>query len=91
MQAAMPIFVSCGYEYETAGEHEPAQSMTTTFRMCNVDLNEYEKAGGKKMLMQKMNDAVATATHPLPRKEGSAHEMNAKKMYQHGGSKSEWL
>lgn len=68
-----------GFEYETAGEHEPAQSMTTTFRMSNVDLNEYEKAGGKKMLMQKMNDAVATATHPLPRKEGSAHEMNAKK------------
>ncbi len=68
-----------GFEYEIAGEKEPAQSMTTTFRMSNVDLNEYEKAGGKKMLMQKMNEAVATATHPLPRKEGSAHEMNAKK------------
>lgn len=68
-----------GFEYEIAGEHEPAQSMTTTFRMSNVDLNEYEKAGGKKMLMQKMNEAVATASHPLPRKEGSAHEMNAKK------------
>jgi hypothetical protein len=68
-----------GFEYETAGEHEPAQSMTTTFRMSNVDLAEYEKAGGKKMLMQKMSDAVATASHPLPRKEGSAHEMNAKK------------
>lgn len=68
-----------GLSYEIAGEHEPAQSMTTTFRMSNVDLADYEKAGGKKMLMQKMNDAVATARHPLPRKEGSAHEMNAKK------------
>jgi FAD dependent oxidoreductase len=68
-----------GFRYETAGEQEPAQSMTTTFRMSNVDLGEYEKAGGKKMLRQKMNDAVATASHPLPRKEGSAHEMNAKK------------
>ncbi len=67
------------FEYEIAGEHEPAQSMTTTFRMSNVDLNEYEKAGGKKMFQQKMNDAVANASHPLPRKEGSAHEMNAKK------------
>jgi hypothetical protein len=66
-----------GFEYEIAGEHEPAQSMTTTFRMSNVDLAEYEKAGGKKMQMQKMNDAVATGSHPLPRKEGSAHEMNA--------------
>lgn len=68
-----------GFEYEIAGEKEPAQSMTTTFRMSNVDLEEYEKAGGKKMLKQKMHDAVATAKHPLPRKEGSAHEMNAKK------------
>jgi hypothetical protein len=68
-----------GFKYETAGEHEPAQSMTTTFRMSNVDLEEYEKAGGKKMLKQKMSEAVATAKHPLPRKEGSAHEMNAKK------------
>lgn len=68
-----------GFGYEIAGEKEPAQSMTTTFRMSNVDLSEYEKAGGKKMLMQKMNDAVATASHPLPRKEGSAHEMNAAK------------
>lgn len=68
-----------GFEYEIAGEQEPAQSMTTTFRMSNVDLTEYEKAGGKKMLVQKMNDAVSTAKHPLPRKEGSAHEMNAKK------------
>jgi FAD dependent oxidoreductase len=67
------------FKYEMAGEKEPAQSMTTTFRMSNVDLAEYENAGGKKMLMQKMNNAVATATHPLPRKEGSAHEMNAKK------------
>lgn len=67
------------FEYETAGKSEPAQSMTTTFRMSNVDLNEYENAGGKKMLMQKMNEAVANGTHPLPRKEGSAHEMNATK------------
>jgi hypothetical protein len=67
-----------GFAYELAGEKEPAQSMTTTFRMSNVDLDEYEKAGGKKMLQQKMNEAVTTAKHPLPRKEGSAHEMNAK-------------
>ncbi|MBL0356415.1 MAG: FAD-dependent oxidoreductase [Chitinophagaceae bacterium] len=68
-----------GFKCEIAGENEPAQSLTTTFRMSNVDLNEYEKAGGKKMLQQKMNDAVAEAVHPLPRKEGSAHEMNAAK------------
>lgn len=64
-----------GFAYETAGEKEPAQSMTTTFRMANVDLNEYEKAGGKKMLAQRMADT----SMPLPRKEGSAHAMNIPK------------
>src|SRR6476469_1837538 len=32
-----------GLECEIAGKTEPAQSMTTTFRMCNVDLDTYEK------------------------------------------------
>lgn len=64
-----------GLAYETAGELEPAQSLTTTFRMANVDLEAYEKAGGKKLLTQIM----AATTHPLPRKEGSAHAMNAEK------------
>jgi hypothetical protein len=68
-----------GYGYEIAGELEPAQSMTTTFRMSNVDLEKFAKAGGKKMLAEKMKEAVEKHTHPLPRKEGSAHEMNAKK------------
>jgi hypothetical protein len=68
-----------GFEYEIAGEKEPAQSMTTTFRMSNVDLQVYEYAGGKKMLIEKMKEAVESGMHPLPRKEGSAHEMNAQK------------
>lgn len=61
--------------YERAGEKEPAQSMTTTFRMANVEYDIYEAAGGKKMLKEKMAEAYAKGTHPLPRKEGSAHEM----------------
>ncbi len=64
-----------GIPYEKAGEAEPAQSMTTTFRMANVYLEAFEEAGGKKMLSQKMKEAVVTGKHPLPRKEGSAHEM----------------
>jgi hypothetical protein len=67
-----------GFAYETAGEHEPAQSMTTTFRMSNVDLAVYEREGGKKMLATKMRLAVETGRHPLPRKVGSAHAMNAR-------------
>jgi FAD dependent oxidoreductase len=68
-----------GFKCEIAGQAEPAQSMTTTFRMSNVDLDKFAKAGGKKMLAEKMNEAVEKGKHPLPRKEGSAHEMNAKK------------
>lgn len=64
-----------GYKYEIAGEIEPAQSLTTTFRMANVDLDEYEKAGGKKQLAKIM----AQTKHPLPRREGSSHAMNIEK------------
>jgi len=63
------------FEYELAGDREPAQSMTTTFRMCNVDLDRYEKAGGNKMMKEKMSDAFDSHSYALPRKEGSAHEM----------------
>jgi len=61
--------------YEVAGENEPAQSMTTTFRMCNVDLEKFEKAGGNKMMKERMSNAFDSGTYLLPRKEGSAHEM----------------
>ena len=37
-----------GFSYEIAGEFESAQSMTTTFRMSNVDLEKFRQAGGKK-------------------------------------------
>jgi hypothetical protein len=64
-----------GYPVEIAGENEPAQSMTTTFRMCNVNFDEFHNAGGNKMLKEKMKEAFETNTYYLPRKEGSAHEM----------------
>jgi hypothetical protein len=64
-----------GYRFELAGEKEPAQSMTTTFRMCNVDQQKFEKTGGNKMMKERMNEAFENKTYLLPRKEGSAHEM----------------
>ncbi|MGZ8556728.1 MAG: FAD-dependent oxidoreductase [Chitinophagaceae bacterium] len=64
-----------GYKFELAGEHEPAQSMTTTFRMCNVNLQKFEAEGGNKMMKEKMATVFENKTHLLPRKEGSAHEM----------------
>jgi len=63
--------------FEKAGDLEPAQTLTTTFRMSHVDLAAYEAAGGKKMLMEQMAAAVDEGTHALPRKGGSLHRMNA--------------
>ena len=64
-----------GIPYEKAGDIDPAQTLTTTFRMSNVNLGRYEAQGGKKMLMAKMAEAVESRRHPLPRKKGSAHAM----------------
>ncbi|MGA9579558.1 MAG: FAD-dependent oxidoreductase [Terrimicrobiaceae bacterium] len=64
-----------GIPYEKAGDIDPAQTLTTTFRMSNVNLGRYEAQGGKKMLMAKMAEAVESGRHPLPRKKGSAHAM----------------
>lgn len=64
-----------GAPLEEAGILEPAQTFTTTFRMCNVDLHAYEAAGGKKMLQATMAAAVENGTYGLPRKSGSIHEM----------------
>jgi len=64
-----------GIPYEKAGDIDPAQTLTTTFRMSNVNLGRYEAEGGQKMLMAKMAEAVESGRHPLPRKKGSAHAM----------------
>ncbi len=64
-----------GILYEKAGTLDPAQTLTTTFRMSNVDLNRYKEAGGKTMLMARMDEALERGSHPLPRKAGSAHAM----------------
>src|SRR5699024_7446049 len=67
-----------GFSYEVAGELESAQSMTTTFRMSNVDLKKFDNTGGKSIMKEKMKAAYETGRYPLPRKEGSAHEMSQK-------------
>jgi hypothetical protein len=61
--------------FERAGDIEPAQTLTTTFRMSNVDFDKFTRGGGKKMLDEKMREAVEKGTHPLPRKSGSVHPM----------------
>jgi hypothetical protein len=64
-----------GIAAEKAGDLEPAQTLTTTFRMCNVDLAKFDQAGGHRMLNERMREAFDSGSHPLPRKKGSAHAM----------------
>jgi hypothetical protein len=60
-----------GFGYETAGASEPAQTLTTTFRMANVD-RERRKAIGRDELHALM-EAAARDGYDLPRREGSDH------------------
>lgn len=60
-----------GFEYELAGELSPAQTLTTTFRMINVD------QGARKRLtkddLRALMLAAAADGYDLPRRDGSDH------------------
>jgi hypothetical protein len=61
-----------GLGYELAGQDEPAQTLTTTFRLVNVDL-ERRRALGKEGLHRLMAEAAAGGAYDLPRRDGSDH------------------
>jgi hypothetical protein len=60
-----------GIGYELAGENEPAQTLTTTFKLVNVDIPR-RKTVSKEALHALMAEA-ANGGYALPRKEGSDH------------------
>ncbi len=82
MRIAARIVIDCtgdadvcfraGAPYERAGDIDPAQTLTTTFRMINVDMDR-AKGFGKKSMWEKMEEATLTGGYDLPRKEGSWH------------------
>jgi hypothetical protein len=61
-----------GFGYETAGELDPAQTLTTTFRMANVDV-ERRRSISKSALHDLMAEAAEGGAYDLPRREGSDH------------------
>lgn len=61
-----------GAPYELAGDIDPGQTLTTTFRMINVDIAR-AKAFGKPAMWAKMDEAASSGLYDLPRKEGSWH------------------
>jgi glycine/D-amino acid oxidase-like deaminating enzyme len=63
-----------GVPFELAGEKDPAQTLTTTFRLCNVDVAR-RKAVPKAEFHKLMAEAADSGAYALPRKEGSDHAM----------------
>ena len=61
-----------GLAYELAGDIEPAQTLTTTFRMVNVD--RVRRASiTRDELHALMAEAAQSGDYELPRREGSDH------------------
>lgn len=61
-----------GIGYETAGENDPAQTLTTTFKLVNVDIPR-RKSVSKAEFHALMAKAADSGRYALPRKEGSDH------------------
>lgn len=61
-----------GLPYELAGKESPAQTLTTTFKMINVNV-ERRKTVAKPEFNRLIAEAAATGDYDLPRKEGSDH------------------
>jgi glycine/D-amino acid oxidase-like deaminating enzyme len=64
------VAAAAGVPFESA-EHGPVQSLTTTFKMINVDVERAQAA--KKSLHERMAQAIDSGDYDLPRREGSAH------------------
>lgn len=61
-----------GFSYELAGSLSAAQTLTTTFRMANVDV-EQRRTINKDELHRLMAAAYLSGDYDLPRREGSDH------------------
>ena len=61
-----------GVPFELAGEIDPAQTLTTSFKMVNVDIAR-RKSISKEQFHKLMAEAADSGDYDLPRKEGSDH------------------
>ena len=66
------VCYQAGASYERAGDIDPAQTLTTTFRMQGVDIGRAQ-AFGKRAMGEAMWEAAASGAYSLPRREGSWH------------------
>ena len=61
-----------GFGFEQAGTEDPAQTLTTTFKMVNVDIAARKRISTAEM-HELMAEAAASGDYELPRREGSDH------------------
>jgi hypothetical protein len=61
-----------GFGSELAGTQDPAQTLTTTFRMVNVDTAARKSISTARM-HELMGEAADSGEYELPRREGSDH------------------
>ncbi len=66
------VCARAGVRFERAGEIDPAQTLTTTFRMANVD-RERARAFPRAEMVARMQEAAQSGGYALPRREGSIH------------------
>jgi glycine/D-amino acid oxidase-like deaminating enzyme len=66
------VAARAGVPFEGPNEGGPVQSLTTTFKLINVDV-ERAKQVKKDELHQLMQTAIDSGDYRLPRKEGSVH------------------
>jgi ribulose 1,5-bisphosphate synthetase/thiazole synthase len=58
--------------FERAGEIDPAQTLTTTFKLANVNVPE-TKTLPRTEFVARMKEAAESGRYDLPRREGSVH------------------
>ncbi|MFB2866376.1 FAD-dependent oxidoreductase [Aeromonas sp. MdU4] len=61
-----------GFGYELAGVDEPAQTLTTTFKMVNVNIDKRYSIK-KEEMFRLMEQAAESGQYKLPRRDGSDH------------------
>lgn len=66
------VCARAGVPYEKAGDIDPAQTLTTTFRMANVN-TECARSLSRQEFLTRMQAAAESGNFDLPRREGSIH------------------
>lgn len=61
-----------GVPFERAGDVDPAQTLTTTFRLANVD-TDTAKRTSRAEFVERIKIAAESGAYDLPRREGSVH------------------